>query len=135
MARLARAAGAPEIFALGSRPAWFDGRTAGGDAGPATERAFDAYLERLARFDFGPNRGSIFSAHQMGTLRMGADPAGHPADPRGRVRADATGPIVRGLYVADTSTFPTGLGANPMLTVMAIARRVGRTVLAESPGG
>ena len=36
-----------------------------------------------------------------------------------------------GLYVADASLFPTGLGVNPMLTVMALARRVARTVLAE----
>ena len=32
---------------------------------------------------------------------------------------------------ADSSLFPTGLGVNPMLTVMALARRVARTVLAE----
>jgi long-chain-alcohol oxidase len=38
---------------------------------------------------------------------------------------------VPGLYVADTSTFPTGLGVNPMVTVMAMARRISRTVLAE----
>jgi choline dehydrogenase-like flavoprotein len=132
MAQLARAAGAPEIVALGSPPAWFDARA---HAGPAADRAFGAFLERLARFDFGSNRGAVFSAHQMGSLRAGAEPAGHPADPRGRVRADAAGRLVRGLYVADTSSFPTGLGVNPMLTVMAMARRVSRTILAETPGG
>ena len=40
-------------------------------------------------------------------------------------------PVESGLYVADTSTFPTGIGVNPMITVMAMARRVARTVLAE----
>ena len=69
----------------------------------------------------------------MGTIRMGADPATHPADERGRVRADSRGSIVPGLYVADTSTFPTAVGVNPMVTVMAMARRVSRTVLAERP--
>ena len=39
--------------------------------------------------------------------------------------------VIGGLYVADTSLFPTGLGVNPMLTVMALARRVARTVQAE----
>jgi choline dehydrogenase-like flavoprotein len=68
----------------------------------------------------------------MGTVRMGAHPASHPADERGRVRADSRGSIVPGLYVADGSTFPTGIGVNPMLTVMAMARRVSRTVLAEA---
>jgi long-chain-alcohol oxidase len=71
----------------------------------------------------------------MGTIRMGADPASHPADPRGRVRADSRGSIVPGLYVADSSTFPTALGVNPMVTVMAMARRVSRTVLAGVRSG
>jgi len=30
---------------------------------------------------------------------------------------------IRGLYVADASTFPSASGVNPMLTVMAIAHR------------
>jgi choline dehydrogenase-like flavoprotein len=83
--------------------------------------------------DFAPHRGTIASAHQMGTIRMGSSAWRHPADPRGRVRADSEGGIVRGLYVADTSTFPTAIGVNPMVTVMAMARRVSRTVLGETP--
>jgi long-chain-alcohol oxidase len=39
--------------------------------------------------------------------------------------------VVGGLYVADASLFPTGLGVNPMITTMALARRVARTVIAE----
>ena len=38
---------------------------------------------------------------------------------------------VRGLYVADTSAFPTSSGVNPMITIMAIADHVARA-LAES---
>ena len=50
------------------------------------------------------------------------------------VRGGSGGPdaVIRGLYVTDTSLFPTGLGVNPMLTTMALARRVSRTVLAET---
>jgi len=124
MARLIRAAGAVELFTAATP---IIGHRA---EGPDERERFEAYVARLASMDFGPNRGTVFSAHQMGTIRMGADPAGHPADPRGRVRA-AGGEVVPGLYVADTSTFPTGLGVNPMLTVMTMARRVSRTVLAE----
>ena len=72
MARLARAAGATELVAVGS-PArlvstW---RASGSDD---ASHAFERYEERLAGFDFAPNRGGVFSAHQMGSVRMGADP-------------------------------------------------------------
>lgn len=132
MARIARAAGAREIVGLGTPPAWWRGDGGAGGAAGGVGGAFAAFEERLASFDFGPNRGRIFSAHQMGTARMGADPTDHVCDPYGRVRGGpAEGSVVRGLYVADASLFPTGLGVNPMITVMAVARRVGRTVLAE----
>jgi len=129
MARLARAGGAREILAVGAplRRHLVDGTTAEG-------RHFAAFELDLAGTDFSPHRGTVASAHQMGTIRAGADPVDHPADPRGRIRADARGSIVQGLYVADSSTFPTGIGVNPMLSVMAMARRVSRTVLAEGPG-
>jgi choline dehydrogenase-like flavoprotein len=69
----------------------------------------------------------------MGTARMGSDPRLHPCDPDGHVRRGSgrreTG--VRGVYVADASLFPTAIGVNPMLTIMALARHVARTVSAE----
>lgn len=123
MARLARAAGASEILAAGSPPAWF-GRH-GTD--------FAAFEQRLAAFDFSPNRAAVFSAHQMGSVRMGADAATHPCDTGGRVRMSSRGDaVIPGLYVADGSLFPTGIGVNPMITVMALARQVTRTILAEA---
>jgi choline dehydrogenase-like flavoprotein len=129
MARLARAAGAIEILAAATPPIWFRG---GMGAQGATDTAFARFERRLEELDFGGNRGSVFSAHQMGTARMGTDPRDHACDPQGRVRL---GPgedrPVGGLYVADGSLLPTGLGVNPMLTIMALARRVARTVLAE----
>jgi len=35
--------------------------------------------------------------------------------------------------VGDASLFPTGIGVNPMITIMALARRIARTVEVESP--
>ena len=129
MARLARAAGAGEVLAAGTPPARY--RADGG--APATDAAFARFEADLARFDFGANRGAVFSAHQMGSVRMGADPRTHPCDPWGRVRAgDRNDRLIGGLYVGDGSLFPTGLGVNPMITIMALARRVARAVLADT---
>jgi choline dehydrogenase-like flavoprotein len=128
MARLARAAGATEILAAGTPPAWYRP----GEGATTRAAAFERFEAALAAFDFAPNRGAVFSAHQMGSVRMGADRRTHPCDPWGRVRASdrSDGPIA-GLYVGDGSLFPTGLGVNPMITIMALARRVARTVLAD----
>ncbi len=129
MTRLARAAGATEVLAAGMPPAWYRSADGAGDA-PAAVARFEA---ALAAFDFGPNRGAVFSAHQMGSVRMGADRRTHPCDPWGRVRARDRGDgVIHGLYVGDGSLFPTGLGVNPMITIMALARRVARTVLADT---
>jgi choline dehydrogenase-like flavoprotein len=48
---------------------------------------------------------------------MGANASASVVDAEHRVWG------IRGLYVADASTFPTASGVNPMLTVMAIAHR------------
>jgi choline dehydrogenase-like flavoprotein len=133
MANLARAAGASQIVAVGARPRWHDTRSGHSTDEP---RAFTVFEDALRAFDFGPNKGSVFSAHQMGTARAGNEPRTHPVDPRGHVRAAAANgggdSSVRGLYVADGSLFPTGVGVNPMIGIMTMARRVARTVVAES---
>jgi choline dehydrogenase-like flavoprotein len=129
LSRLARAAGATEVLAAGTPPLW---HRPGGTAGEAfgDPARFEA---ALAAFDFRPNRGAVFSAHQMGTVRMGADRRTHPCDPWGRVRMnDRTDEVIRGLYVGDGSLFPTAIGVNPMITIMALASRVARTVLSET---
>jgi choline dehydrogenase-like flavoprotein len=131
MAQLARAAGARMIVAAGTPPRWHGrGRFVPGEE----PDAFAVFEDALRAFDFGPNRGAVFSAHQMGTARMGASAADHVCDPAGRVRVGAKGGsgVIRGLYVGDGSLFPTGLGVNPQITIMAIARRVARTVAAEA---
>jgi len=130
MARIARAGGARELLAVGMPMPRHrvDGE---GDE----SRRFAAFERQLTSTDFRPHRGTIASAHQMGTIRMGSDPRTHPADPRGRVRSGTDGELVPCLYVADSSTFPTGIGVNPMVGVMTMARRVSRTVLAERGTG
>jgi choline dehydrogenase-like flavoprotein len=36
------------------------------------------------------------------------------------------------LWLQDGSVFPTGIGVNPMVTIMALARRLSRVILAET---
>jgi choline dehydrogenase-like flavoprotein len=130
MANILRAAGATRIVAAGTPPQWHGRNRFGPDQ---EARAFVVFEDALRGFDFGPNRGSVFSAHQMGTARMGASTADHACDPRGRMRAGTSSAhgVVRGLYIGDGSLFPTGLGVNPQITIMALATRVSRTILAE----
>jgi choline dehydrogenase-like flavoprotein len=56
--------------------------------------------------------------HPMGTARLGADPATGVCSPDGAVHG------IEGLYVADASLFPTSVGVNPMMTIIAFAKRV-----------
>ncbi len=60
--------------------------------------------------------------HPMGTARMGADPRSCVVAPSGECHD------VPGLYVVDASLFPTSLKVNPMLTIMACARRIATTL-------
>jgi len=109
------AAGAREAFTLHTDPL----RVRQGDD-------LDAFARAVERRGVGPNRVGLFSAHQMSTARMGADPRRSVADPDGWVRG------VRGLAVADASAFPSASGVNPMLTVMALARRNAQRMLASA---
>jgi choline dehydrogenase-like flavoprotein len=65
--------------------------------------------------------------HPMGTARISADPRRGVCAPDGSVRG------TRGLYVADASLFPTSVGVNPMMTIIAFAKQVARGVAAGSP--
>jgi choline dehydrogenase-like flavoprotein len=70
----------------------------------------------------------LFSAHQMGTARMGLDPAASVATPRGELHDTP------GVWIGDTSAFPTALGTNPMVTCMALARRTAAAIAAARSG-
>jgi choline dehydrogenase-like flavoprotein len=125
MCRLARAAGAEWVTVPSSPERRLE------VAGLRDEAAFERFVADLGRLDLGPNRIGLFSAHQMGSARAGVDPRRHACDPGGRVRSGVRGDLVPGLYVGDGSLFPTGLGVNPMLTVMVLARGVARSILAD----
>jgi choline dehydrogenase-like flavoprotein len=59
------------------------------------------------------------TAHLMGGCRMGFTPADSVTDGDGRTWD------IPNLWICDGSLFPTGGGANPSLTIMALAARIG----------
>ena len=79
----------------------------------------------LARRPIAPNCVLLFSAHQMGTCRIGTSRRESVADPEGQVWG------VQGLHVTDAGAFPTASGVNPMLSIMALARRTAQRMAAR----
>jgi choline dehydrogenase-like flavoprotein len=114
--RLHAAAGAHQIGTLAETfPVWHRGED------------LESYIAAVQR---GPLRAGgmrLFSAHQMGTARMGTDPATSVASPTGQLHDTP------GVWIGDTSAFPTASGTNPMITVMALAHRTAEQ-MAEAMG-
>lgn len=74
---------------------------------------------------FEPHRTVLTSAHAQATVKMGEDEQRTVTNSRGESRA------VRNLVVCDSSSFPTSCGANPMLSIMTMARYQGRRIAGE----
>ena len=88
-----------------------------GDTGSdgANNRALQEFIAEFRSKSPLSRDTNYFSAHQMGSCRMGVSPRMSVVDPSCRVWG------TRGLYVMDASVFPSASGANPMLTNMGIA--------------
>lgn len=82
----------------------------------------EAYLRRVARAGAAANQLTVFSAHQMGSCRMGGRRSQAALTPQ------AESWEAGNLFVADASAFPTASGVNPMITVMALAHRTAQAV-------
>jgi choline dehydrogenase-like flavoprotein len=81
--------------------------------------------QHCAALQFHPHRTSITSAHVQASIKMSEDPKLAATNSRGESH------FVRNLIVCDSSSFPTSCGANPMLSIMAMARYQGRRIAAE----
>lgn len=79
-------------------------------------------LAKIDELQRDPSTLELFTPHLMGTARMGARPESSVVDPSGRVWD------LPGLYVADASLFPTAIGVNPQITIMALATRVAERI-------
>ena len=118
--RIAFAGGAVAVSTTHSSPLRLESDE--GRPGAMGGARLESFLSLIDRRGVVPNRLPLFSAHQMGSCRLGADRKSSVADPYGQVHG------VKGLFVADASGFPTASGVNPMLSVMALAHRVAQRV-------
>lgn len=92
-------------------------------------RGFDRHVVDPARLrhleERGPRAAAAFTAaitHMFGTARMGSDPA------RSVVGCDFQHHNVGRLFVADSSVFPSNIGVNPQVPIMAVAALCARSV-------
>ncbi len=105
------AAGATSVLSLHNKRTKLEKST----HGPVSEQQFRAYDRQLERHGMGVNRIMMFTAHQMGTCRMGIDAQKSVTDGNGQVHG------VKGLFVCDGSLFPSASGVNPMLSIMGLS--------------
>ena len=114
-ARLHEAAGAREIFALAAGlPSWRRGED------------LDGFVQRIQGLPLRAGGHKLFSAHQMGSARMGNHPKTSVAGPFGELHDTV------GVWIGDASAFPTPSGTNPMITVMALAHRTAEAIAAAA---
>jgi len=83
----------------------------------------DALRKSLGR-ELRPQDFTLGGNHPQGTARMSADPK------RGVVAVSGETHDVPGLWIADASLFPTSIGVNPQVTVMAMATKIAGNVAA-----
>jgi len=120
-ARLVRGiAIAAEVFLEAGAKAVFPGLRG---AGPVASRQDLEQLRRGPPLAGGPASLTPTGFHPMGTCRMGSDPASTVVDQYGRLHG------LRNLFVADASVFPSCLGVNPQVTIMAVATRTAFHIL------
>ena len=115
IARIHHAAGAKAIISLAAgSPTWRYGDD------------LDAFIARATRMPLRAGGQKLFSAHQLGSCRMGSDPATSVANPWGELHDTP------GVWIGDGSAFPTATGTNPMISIMALAHRTAEAIAGKT---
>jgi len=122
--RILRAAGATRILSLHTPSI-----EVGDGLRTVSEADLDAFIHRVRSAGIRENSVALFSAHPMGSARAGTDPRRSAARPTGEVHG------VDGLWIGDSSLLPSAPGANPMMSIMALAWRTSDHLLARLGGG
>jgi choline dehydrogenase-like flavoprotein len=111
IARLHHAAGAVQIASLAAGlPMWRYGDD------------LEAFIATAQKVPLRAGGQKLFSAHQMGSCRMGTDPSTSVAGPWGELHDTP------GVWIGDGSAFPTPTGTNPMVSIMALAHRTAEAI-------
>ena len=116
-ARIHVAAGARSVWSLHNAPCEIPPRE-----GRIGVSEVEAFAIRVHELGIKPNALALFTPHAMGSVPMGA-PDRMPTKPTGQLRS------LRNLFIGDASVLPTPPGVNPMITIMAMARRTADFVL------
>ncbi len=79
-------------------------------------------IERFRTMRLKPSQLESAAFHPLGTCRIGTDPK------KSCVGPDCQAHDTAGLYVTDGSAIPSSLGANPQVTIMALATRAAEII-------
>jgi choline dehydrogenase-like flavoprotein len=115
---------AVQVMEAGGAREIFTGQSAYVAYRPGQRGGVEAFMNEVDRAGYGTGQMGYFSFHQMGSCRMGNEPATSVIGPDHEAHA------VKGLFVADGSAFPSASGVNPMITIMAMAHRASRFIAA-----
>lgn len=86
----------------------------------------EAELTQLDSVSFEPATAPFLSAHQQGTVRMSTSEKTGACDPDGRVYG------TRGVFVFDSSPFPTTASSHTMAPILTMSRYLARRLLASN---
>ena len=98
------------MFAQGAKEVW------PGVHGLPTVLTSEDQIKLVEEGPIDPRAYSMVASHLFGAARMGPDPK------TSVVGLDFSVHSVKGLYVVDSSVFPTNLGVNPQHSIMGLAR-------------
>jgi choline dehydrogenase-like flavoprotein len=90
---------------------------------PTSCRLRRGRVAALQNASYAPHDVACFTAHQMGSCRMGVDPATSVADGRGELHD------TKGVWIGDGCAFPSAPGVNPMVSIMSLARRTAAAIV------
>jgi choline dehydrogenase-like flavoprotein len=79
-------------------------------------------LETIEKLQTDRRTLELFTVHLMGTARMGTSRDTSVVDLNGQLWD------LPGCYIADASIFPTAIGVNPQVTIMALATRIAQSI-------